>query len=138
MGITTFELPTHHHAIRAIRALNWQTRRTRQALRASEGSASAGTVARKRGHAVLRAHERERDRLVVQLGTSVGGAGAAHRAVNLVLEHGDRAGIGINNIGLQSKCFTMQGGMGAALLRDCDGAVGLMRAMREGTPSYHP
>ena len=141
MGITTFELPTHHHAIRAIRALNWQTRRTRQALRASEGSASAGTVARKRGHAVLRAHERERDRLVVQLDTSVGGAGTAYRAVNLVLEHGGCAEIDIN-MGSPKQMFRHPGG-GVWGRRSCatagDGAVDrgltiVMRAIRAGRP----
>ena len=125
MGITTFALPTHH---------NDPSRPSPESAEAA--GPPAGTVARKRGHAVLRIHERERDRLVVQLGTSVGSVGAALRAANLVLAHGDCAGIDIN-MGCP-KHFAMQGGMGAALLRDCDGAVGLMRTMREGIPEHVP
>ena len=111
MGITTFALPTHH---------NDPSRPSPESAEAA--GPPAGTVARKRGHAVLRIHERARDRLV--------------RAASLVLAHGDCAGIDIN-MGCP-KHFAMQGGMGAALLRDCDGAVGLMRTMREGIPEHVP
>ena len=50
----------------------------------------------RRGHAVLRIAERERDRLVVQLGTSVSGGEVALRVANQLLEHADCAGIDIN------------------------------------------
>ena len=131
LGITTFALPTHHND-----PSRPSPESAEAAAEGAAGSAPAGTAARKRGHAVLRIHERERDRLVVQLGTSVGSVGAALRAANLVLAHGDCAGIDIN-MGCP-KHFAMQGGMGAALLRDCDGAVGLMRTMREGIPEHVP
>ena len=142
MGIITFELPTHHHCD--------PTRSSPELADAAdasspsrEGSASAGTVARKRGHAVLRAHERERerDRLVVQLDTSVGGAGTAYRAVNLVLEHGGCAEIDIN-MGSPKQMFRHPGG-GVWGRRSCatagDGAVDrgltiVMRAIRAGRP----
>ena len=53
-----------------------------------------------------------------------------------MLKHGDCAAIDIN-MGCP-KHFAMHGGMGAALLQDLDGAVGLMKRMRDGIPHHVP